>query len=204
MLVDQEYRSLERPSAGFAPIPHTMPSGPPSPTSTAQTLYSESGSPPKQPPYMNAASGPPVTNPRPSFAQSRNRSPSGSSSLSDLAHQGKKALKGLLQDGNRGGPVLNTMREGLGVDGRNQAMKGVKAKREADEADKEYRKGVHWLETLRLRRANTIRSGYTVRHMSPASAFWSLTRLLVCRAWKTSFGKKAPLSSKSSRNTLTV
>ncbi|KAG8851346.1 hypothetical protein FRB96_009411 [Tulasnella sp. 330] len=161
----EEYRNFERPSAGFAPIPHSfsmpMASGPPSPTSTTQTLQSESGSPPKQPPLGNTGNGPPTNASRPSFSQPRNRSPSGSSSLSDLALQGKKALKGLLQDGPRGGPVLNTMREGLGGDTRGHAMKGVKAKREADEADKDYRKGVHWLETLRLRRANTIRSGYT-------------------------------------------
>ncbi|KAG8983985.1 hypothetical protein FRB94_009703 [Tulasnella sp. JGI-2019a] len=158
----EEYRNLPPvQSTGFAPIPQTlsMPSGPPSPTSTTQTVVSESGSPPKQ--QLIQHTGPPLQNiqGRPAFAQARNRSPSGNSSLSDLAQQGRKALKGLLQDGpNRDGRVLNTMREG---DARNQAMKTAKAKREADEADKDYRKGVHWLETLRLRRANTIRSGYT-------------------------------------------
>ena len=30
-------------------------------------------------------------------------------------------------------------------------------------ADKEYRKGVHWLETLRLRRVKIIESGFKVR-----------------------------------------
>lgn len=64
------------------------------------------------------------------------------------------------------------------------ALRTVRAKREADEAgmyavcliityaergpvlhslDKEYRKGVHWLETLRLRRIKILESGYQVR-----------------------------------------
>lgn len=60
------------------------------------------------------------------------------------------------------------------------ALRSVRAKREADEAgklcscfwrdahvihfvaDKEYRKGVHWLETLRLRRVKILESGYHV------------------------------------------
>lgn len=29
--------------------------------------------------------------------------------------------------------------------------------------DKEYRKGVHWLETLRLRRVKILQAGYNVR-----------------------------------------
>ena len=71
------------------------------------------------------------------------------------------------------------------------ALRTVRAKREADEAgesvvrsdsplaqrvcvshylDKEYRKGVHWLETLRLRRIKILESGYHVRgHYSPAT-----------------------------------
>jgi hypothetical protein len=69
-----------------------------------------------------------------------------------------------------------TVKDSLG--GReNQALRTVRAKRELDEAgqlilysllisftppfiDKEYRKGVHWLETLRLRRTKTLESGY--------------------------------------------
>lgn len=66
------------------------------------------------------------------------------------------------------------------------ALRSVRAKREADEAgvlpfdviylctvlhvptqDKEYRKGVHWLETLRLRRVKILESGYKV---SPESS----------------------------------
>lgn len=65
----------------------------------------------------------------------------------------------LADGGNR--PVLNALRDNFG-DKTNQAMRTVKAKRDAEDADKEYRKAVHWLETLRLRRATTIRSGYTV------------------------------------------
>lgn len=32
--------------------------------------------------------------------------------------------------------------------------------------DEEYRKGVHWLETLRIRRVKTVQAGYNVR-LSP-------------------------------------
>ncbi|KAK0438023.1 hypothetical protein EV421DRAFT_1738650 [Armillaria borealis] len=42
----------------------------------------------------------------------------------------------------------------------NHALRVVRTKRELEEADKEYRKGVHWLETLRLRRTKTLESGY--------------------------------------------
>ncbi|THH28277.1 hypothetical protein EUX98_g5904 [Antrodiella citrinella] len=41
------------------------------------------------------------------------------------------------------------------------ALRSVRAKREAEEADKEYRKAVHWLETLRLRRVKILEGGYT-------------------------------------------
>ncbi|CAG8529910.1 6537_t:CDS:10, partial [Acaulospora colombiana] len=46
-------------------------------------------------------------------------------------------------------------------DGNDLAMRSVRARREADEADKEYRKGVHAMETLRLRRVKTLEAGYT-------------------------------------------
>ena len=81
---------------------------------------------------------------------------------------------------DKGGVV----KDGLG--GReNQAFKTVRAKRDADEAgrhslpscsacrwvtiallDKEYRKGVHWLETLRLRRTKILENGYKVNTKS--------------------------------------
>ena len=41
--------------------------------------------------------------------------------------------------------------------------------------DKDYRKAVHWLETLRLRRAKILESGYKVRHIFESSC---LTRAL--------------------------
>lgn len=186
----QEYRNLERPTiqnAGFAPIPQAITSAGPtqsSPTSihfpinNNGALNAQLGTPssPPNPPLPSplpqpASAGPLVqTTTRPPTQQPpvpRNRSPSGSTtnSLTDLAHQGKKAVKGFLQDGgNR--PVLNALRDNFGGPS-NPAMRNVKAKREADEADKEYRKGVHWLETLRIKRATTIRSGYTVSRLSP-------------------------------------
>jgi hypothetical protein len=56
----------------------------------------------------------------------------------------------------------NTVKDGLS--GRNDnALRSVRAKREAEEADKEYRKGVHWLETLRIRRVKILEAGYMVR-----------------------------------------
>ncbi|KIM29131.1 hypothetical protein M408DRAFT_128687 [Serendipita vermifera MAFF 305830] len=86
----------------------------------------------------------------------RDRSPgSNTTSFSDLAHQGKRQLNN-----------LRTLIETKGV-GRESnakaeaALRVVRAKREADEADKEYRKGVHAMETLRLRRAKTLEAGYT-------------------------------------------
>lgn len=73
----------------------------------------------------------------------------------------------------------NTVKDGLGgrADG---ALRSVRAKRDAEEAgalscdlctiqhtyptsDKEYRKGVHWLETLRIRRIKILEAGYNVR-----------------------------------------
>ncbi|KAF8912956.1 hypothetical protein CPB84DRAFT_1820455 [Gymnopilus junonius] len=87
-----------------------------------------------------------------SVPSGRNRSPSSSTAFSDLAHQGKKQLNQLIGFLDKGGSVK---------DGReNQALRTVRAKRDADEADREYRKGVHWLETLRLRRTKILESGY--------------------------------------------
>ncbi|KAF8592006.1 RhoGAP-domain-containing protein [Ramaria rubella] len=93
----------------------------------------------------------------------RNRSPSSSTAFIDLAHQGKRQLNSLMtflnESGKNGGA-----KEGLS--GRPEgALRGVRAKREADEADKEYRAGVHWLETLRLRRIKTLESGYKARSL---------------------------------------
>ncbi|KIJ68806.1 hypothetical protein HYDPIDRAFT_107059 [Hydnomerulius pinastri MD-312] len=87
----------------------------------------------------------------------RNRSPSTSGTFSDFAHHGKKQLNSLITFLDKGTGV----KESLGVRSENSALRAVRAKREADEADKEYRKGVHWLETLRLRRTKILESAYT-------------------------------------------
>ncbi|KAF9229718.1 RhoGAP-domain-containing protein [Gyrodon lividus] len=88
----------------------------------------------------------------------RNRSPSTSgTTFSDFAQHGKKQLNQLITFLDKG----TTVKETLGVRSENSALRAVRAKREADEADKEYRKGVHWLETLRLRRAKILESAYT-------------------------------------------
>ncbi|KAI6045164.1 hypothetical protein EDC04DRAFT_2889347 [Pisolithus marmoratus] len=86
----------------------------------------------------------------------RNRSPSSSGTFSDFAQHGKKQLNQLMTFLDKGGNV----RETLGVRSENNALRAVRAKREADEADKEYRKGVHWLETLRLRKTKILDSAY--------------------------------------------
>ncbi|KAL0567794.1 hypothetical protein V5O48_014204 [Marasmius crinis-equi] len=110
-------------------------------------------------------SRPTVTSPQPlraldrrpsgSAPGGRNRSPSSGTAFSDFAKEGKKQLNQLIGLLDKGGSV----RDGAG--GReNLALRTVRAKRELDEADKEYRKGVHWLETLRLRRVKTLESGY--------------------------------------------
>ncbi|KAF7320004.1 Glucosamine 6-phosphate N-acetyltransferase [Mycena kentingensis (nom. inval.)] len=115
-------------------------------------------------PKSNAANAPlRVTSPQPlralerrhSGSAPRNRSPSASTStaFSDLAQQGKKQFSRLLEKSG-------TVKESLGTAREPHALKAVRAKRELDEADKEYRNGVHWLETLRLRRAKILESGF--------------------------------------------
>ncbi|KAG8933197.1 hypothetical protein FRC01_010543 [Tulasnella sp. 417] len=181
----EELKAMDKayiPTSGFAPIPQSFPtssSAASASTSPTSTIFQTSlpnpitggpgGSPPRSVPVAAPQPHQPITsNPlgggqpsRPTTfpAVPRNRSPSASTSLSDLAQSSRRALRGMLADGgNR--PVLNAIRDNFG-DKNNQAMKTVKAKRDAEEADKEYRKAVHWLETLRLRRATTLRSGFT-------------------------------------------
>ncbi len=71
-----------------------------------------------------------------------------------------------------------TVKDSLTGTRENQALKTARAKRDADEAglsnnmiyihflrsfeDKEYRKGVHWVETLRRRRMKLLEAGYNV------------------------------------------
>ncbi|KAF5375014.1 hypothetical protein D9758_000090 [Tetrapyrgos nigripes] len=111
---------------------------------------------------------PVVTSPQPlraidrrpsnSAPSGRNRSPSSTTTaFSDLAQHGKKQLNQLMGFLEKSGSV----KENFGGGRENHALRTVRAKRELDEADKEYRKGVHWLETLRLRRVRTLESGYT-------------------------------------------
>lgn len=88
---------------------------------------------------------------------------------------GKRQLNQLMTFlDSKGGNV----KEGLGGVRSDAAVRTVKAKREADEAgenasygvipwsdvalDKEYRKGVHWLETLRIRRKKIVEGAFKV------------------------------------------
>ncbi|KAL7421481.1 hypothetical protein Q5752_004368 [Cryptotrichosporon argae] len=89
--------------------------------------------------------------------------------LSDIAAQGKKGFSAIMQrlggdkaerEKEEGGAALgdevpNLQRRGTGSAGSAKvlsAQKGIKAKREADEADKAYRLGIFHLETLRRNR----------------------------------------------------
>ncbi|EMD41588.1 hypothetical protein CERSUDRAFT_110164 [Gelatoporia subvermispora B] len=132
--------------------------GPLSPTSTPEQL--NWGAAPRT--SQSGPTRPIVTAPQPlrpldrrpsQHAAPRNRSPSTSTALQDLAHQGKRQLNQLKTFLDKGG----NLKDGGKSD---NALRTVKAKREADEADKEYRKGVHFLETLRLRRVKIMESGY--------------------------------------------
>ncbi|EIN13461.1 RhoGAP-domain-containing protein [Punctularia strigosozonata HHB-11173 SS5] len=91
---------------------------------------------------------------------SRNRSPSTSTgtALSDLAQHGKKQFNQLVTSFL---DKRETMKDGLSSSrSSDAALRHVRAKREADEADKEYRRAVHWLETLRIRRSKTLEAAY--------------------------------------------
>ncbi|KAI0757346.1 RhoGAP-domain-containing protein [Daedaleopsis nitida] len=141
----EEYKSMAA-SAASNPLSPTSPQDSTAPSSR---------------PHANAPNGirPVVTGPqplrpldrRPSQSAHRNRSPSASTTstaLQDLAHQGKRQLNQLMTFLDRDGARTDN------------ALRQVRAKREADEADKEYRKGVHWLETLRIRRVKLLESGF--------------------------------------------
>ncbi|KAH9060786.1 hypothetical protein EDB87DRAFT_1808472 [Lactarius vividus] len=91
---------------------------------------------------------------KPSSGAPRNRSPSTSTALSDLAQQGKKQLNQLITLLDKEGGIRGSNRNA------EVALRSVRAKREADDADKDYRKAVHWLETLRIRRVKTLEGGY--------------------------------------------
>ncbi|PCH33303.1 RhoGAP-domain-containing protein [Wolfiporia cocos MD-104 SS10] len=114
--------------------------------------------------YPSLSPRPFVTTPQPPRPLDRRPSTSGSSShartqstansLQDAFHSGKRQLNQLMTFLDKGG---NT-RELAGRS--DNALRSVRAKRDAEEADKEYRKGVHWLETLRLRRIKILESGY--------------------------------------------
>ncbi|TDL28854.1 hypothetical protein BD410DRAFT_760544 [Rickenella mellea] len=121
----------------------------------------------------NARSNPPLASPpivtspqplrplsrRPSQhqAQPRNRSPSASNPLQEFAHQGKKQLNQLMTFlDTKGG----TVKDGLGGVRGDAPVRTVRAKRDAEEADREYRKGVHWLETLRIRRVKILEGAF--------------------------------------------
>ncbi|CUA72376.1 Rho GTPase-activating protein gacY [Rhizoctonia solani] len=79
--------------------------------------------------------------------------------IQDFTQSSKKGLsqlKSFLDNKRDGG---GSLREGS--ERGNSALRNVRARREADEADKEYRRVVYKLETLRRWRGNVIRAGFT-------------------------------------------
>ncbi|KAL0950641.1 hypothetical protein HGRIS_007429 [Hohenbuehelia grisea] len=62
-----------------------------------------------------------------------------------------------LKDSFASSPFVSTSMSGGSS---SDALRLVRAKRELTDADKEYRRGIHFLETLRLRRARTVAAGY--------------------------------------------
>lgn len=72
---------------------------------------------------------------------------------------------GFLQDGGARAVATTAIKETFG-ERQPGALKNVRAKREAEEADKEYRRGIYLLETLRLRRQTILRGGYTVSNQA--------------------------------------
>ncbi|KAI0035293.1 hypothetical protein K488DRAFT_76750 [Vararia minispora EC-137] len=131
----------------------------------ASSAFSSNSS---QAPIFSDSQRPSVTSPQPLRPMERKASLGGSSArsrsppavdrptLSDLAYQGKRQLNQLMNLLDKG----NTAKDGMGGRSTESSLKTVRAKREADEADKEYRKAVYRLETLRLRRAKILQAGY--------------------------------------------
>ncbi|KAF9569859.1 RhoGAP-domain-containing protein [Agrocybe pediades] len=172
----KKYSEVEEQKRAALNVPLTSPGL--SPTLSADQYISGSKGNPTMP------SRPIVTSPQPlraldrrpsgSVPTGRNRSPSSSTPFSDLAHQGKKQLNQLIGFLDKGGSAKDT------IGGReNQALKTVRAKRDAEEADREYRKGVHWLETLRLRRTKILESGYKSLEMFVEESSTTLKLVLV-------------------------
>lgn len=153
------------------------------PLQSTQSIPEQQGGNPKS--YGLNLGRPTVTSPQPLRAldrrpssgpiPARNRSPSSSTGpFSDFAHQGIRQfnqLKGLLDKST-------AVKDSLGGSRENQALRAVRTKRDAEEADKEYRKGVHWLETLRLRRTKILESGYTSLEMFVGESATTLKKTL--------------------------
>ncbi|KAK2461694.1 hypothetical protein APHAL10511_006157 [Amanita phalloides] len=148
--VEEQKRSAAFPPTSSLPAPTTEPHQPPTVLKSSPSIPSRPGASGQQPlrPLDRRPSG--------SAYSGRNRSPSSSTPFHDLAHQGKRQLNQLMGLLDKGGNV----KDSLTGTRETQALKTVRAKRDAGEADKEYRKGVHWLETLRRRRTKLLEAGY--------------------------------------------
>lgn len=96
---------------------------------------------------------PPRTHDRmPSGTLSRHRTLSTALSFSDLAQHGRKQLNQFITRLDRDGSI-----RGGNVD---LATRLARAKQEAEVADDEYRKAIHWLCSLRLQRVKVLEDGH--------------------------------------------
>ncbi|KAH9167603.1 Rho GTPase activation protein [Lactarius sanguifluus] len=89
---------------------------------------------------------------KPSGTFSRHRTLSTTLSFSDLAQHGRKQLNQLMTRLDRDGSI-----RGGNVD---LAARSARAKQEAEVADDEYRRAIHWLWGLRSRRIKVLEDGY--------------------------------------------
>ncbi|CCO26176.1 hypothetical protein BN14_00193 [Rhizoctonia solani AG-1 IB] len=133
------YANLHSPEGGHA---HPTPNAAAGTSSTGLVSTTSRGEGPDR-----ARSPPPQVGPR--------------AAIQDFTQQSKKGLNQLKSflDGKR--DAGGSLREGS--ERGNSALRNVRARREAEEADKDYRKVVYKLETLRRWRGNVIRAGFTVR-----------------------------------------
>ncbi|KAA1119626.1 hypothetical protein PGT21_030415 [Puccinia graminis f. sp. tritici] len=138
-------------STGSVSIPATPPSGRPSSDNATTTTTTQA---PRQAVIISGATSsalrdtvtPPPANP----IQAKG---------TDVLHALRANTNNLIQrlnsrkDSKSGTPAMNHIEDII----RPTALRGVKVKREAEEADRDYRKGIFHLETLRLRKEQVIR-----------------------------------------------
>ncbi|GJE85915.1 RhoGAP-domain-containing protein [Phanerochaete sordida] len=143
---------------------------------TAYTSYADSTLPKLKRNYIRkskeaedlkaaVADGAPSTSPAVARAKSTGSSIHIPASRAQLSSAAAGALSGLAFHGKRQlGQLKGSLHKtSVPKSEENRAeleQKAQRAKEDAENADKEYRHGVHWLETLRLRRVSVLEGGY--------------------------------------------